>query len=360
MGVFGSLLAQRRFTAADFALDALNHPDAIDNFRSAVAVEQLVFDVATRASVTAAHIGHEVATATGRMVGHDLAVRVTDAYGRVLVAAGVRRSADAAVERALADRELARNRRNAGLATDADVLQIDVHVSRTREQRILAASEERIACARLNQAMGEPLGEVFVLDPAGVVAAVDPTDVAALEALALENRPDVRLAALEEELARASETAARAGFLPQVSVQGGWEFNGEAWNSRASSWVVGAVARVNVFRGFADKARLAEAREQATRRAIERTKVQTAARLDVHVALARLEAARASEAVGRDAVTQAHESQRIIRDRYEAGLADVTSLLRSAETVVQAEAQQVTAHVAVLTATAALQRALGR
>ena len=30
--VFGSLLNQRRFTAADFALDALNHPDAIDNF----------------------------------------------------------------------------------------------------------------------------------------------------------------------------------------------------------------------------------------------------------------------------------------------------------------------------------------
>src|SRR5688572_783251 len=32
--VFGSLLAQRRFTAADFALPALNHPDALDNFRA--------------------------------------------------------------------------------------------------------------------------------------------------------------------------------------------------------------------------------------------------------------------------------------------------------------------------------------
>jgi hypothetical protein len=38
----------------------------------------------------------------------------------------------------------------------------------------------------------------------------------------------------------------------------------------------------------------------------------------------------------------------------------VTSLLRAAEAVVQAEAQQVTAQVAVLTETAALQRALGR
>src|SRR3954468_4902332 len=32
--VFSSRLAQRRFTAADFALDALNHPAATDNFRT--------------------------------------------------------------------------------------------------------------------------------------------------------------------------------------------------------------------------------------------------------------------------------------------------------------------------------------
>ena len=70
--------------------------------------------------------------------------------------------------------------------------------------------------------------------------------------------------------------------------------------------------------------------------------------------------ARAREAVGRDAVAQARESRRIIRDRYEAGLTDVVSLTRSAEAVAQAEAQQIAAQVAVVTETAALQRALGR
>src|SRR6185436_5580515 len=42
--VFSSLLAQRQFTAADFALDAINHPDAIDNFRTAFSIEQSLFD----------------------------------------------------------------------------------------------------------------------------------------------------------------------------------------------------------------------------------------------------------------------------------------------------------------------------
>ena len=358
--VFSSLLAQRQFTAADFAVGALNDPDALDNFRAAVTVEQPLFDGVARANITVARLGYEMAGATRLMVDHDLAASVTAAYGRVLAAAGARRSADAAVETARADRELAGNRRDAGLVTDADVLQIDVHLSRTREQQIVAASEERIARARLNQLMGAPLGEAFVLEPAPVTTIIDAIDLAALEAEAIKARPDVTLADLQEQLARASQKAARAAFFPHVSAQGGWELNGGAWNSRVSGWIVGAVARVNLFNGFADKARLAEAADRATRHALERDKAETAARLDVHVAVARLDAARASEAVGRDAVAQARESRRIIRDRYEAGLTDVASLLRSAEAVAQADAQQIAAQVAVLTASADLQRALGR
>jgi outer membrane protein TolC len=63
--------------------------------------------------------------------------------------------------------------------------------------------------------------------------------------------------------------------------------------------------------------------------------------------------------VGRAAADWARESQRIIRDRYESGLADVALLLRAADAVQQADAQHITALVNVLTATATLQRATG-
>src|SRR6187455_1204003 len=110
--VFSSLLAQRQFTAADFALGALNHPDALDNFRSAVMVEQSLFDGVTRANAAATSLGHDLATANRVMVDHDLAAEVTSAYGRVLVAAAARQSAAAAFETAGADRALAGNRRD--------------------------------------------------------------------------------------------------------------------------------------------------------------------------------------------------------------------------------------------------------
>jgi outer membrane protein TolC len=293
-------------------------------------------------------------------VDQDLSVAVTDAYGQVLVAIASKQAATAAVDAARADRQLAGDRRDAGLVTDADVLQLDVHVARMREQQIRADADETIARARLNQVMGEALDAQFTLELAPEAAAMAAGDVGVLEAEALENRADVKMATLNEQLAGAARDAAHAAFLPQVSAQGGWEANGGAWNSRASSWVVGAVARINLFQGFGDRARVAEAEEQMTRKALEREKTETSARLDVRIARARLDAARASETVGRTAADQARESRRIIRDRYEGGLTDVASLLRAAEAVQQAETRQIAAQVDVVLAAAALQRAVGK
>jgi outer membrane protein TolC len=358
--VFSSLLAQRQFTAADFALDGLNHPAATDNFRAALTVEQSLFDRTTPANVRAASIGRDMAAIGRRLVDQDLTSAVTDAFGRVLIAAATVRSAAAMVETARTDRELTGNRRDAGRVTDADVLQLDVYLAHTLEQQVQATSDERIARARLNQLMGEPLGAMFSLDLAAPAIAIDITNPAGLEEEALKNRPEIALALQQERLAAAAVDAAQAAFLPQVAAQGAWELNGGAWSSRSSTWVVGVVARFNLFHGLADKARLAEAREQARRRSLEKGKAETMARLDVQIAIARLETARASETVGRAAADQARESRRIIRDRYESGLTDVAMLLRSADAVQQADTQQIIARVNVLTATATVQRAIGK
>src|SRR5262245_36380648 len=52
--VFGSLLSQRRFTEAHFAVPSLNHPAALTNHRAAVAVEQPLFNSAIDTAVRSA------------------------------------------------------------------------------------------------------------------------------------------------------------------------------------------------------------------------------------------------------------------------------------------------------------------
>jgi outer membrane protein len=269
------------------------------------------------------------------------------------------RAAAAAADAAQQDLTRATDRRDAGLATEADVLMVTVHLSATKERQIQAAADLDVARARLNHLMGEPLDRRFVLAPvdnAPDAPAITPAD----ETAAIVARPDVRLALSAERLAQSGISAAKAAFAPQVVARGGAEWNGAAFDDRAGGWVFGAEVRMNLFRGFADRARLAQAEATAEERRIARAAVEDRARLDVRAASAGLMAARARVELSRAAVAAARESQRINRDRYENGLADITSVLRAAQAVLDAEAQAVAAESDRATYHARLEAALGR
>jgi outer membrane protein TolC len=83
-------------------------------------------------------------------------------------------------------------------------------------------------------------------------------------------------------------------------------------------------------------------------------------RAEIVSALGRVAAARARYAVGRATVDQARESQRIIRDRFDAGLAPVNDVLRASMAMLEAQANSVSALVDTIVTTAMLRRALGR
>jgi outer membrane protein TolC len=211
---------------------------------------------------------------------------------------------------------------------------------------------------QLAEAVGLPLTAPIV--PVRPAARPAPADDAALLRDALATHPQLRQANVQLRLADNGRRTARAALLPTVGVQGGWEFNGATLGAQQSSWVIGAEVRVNVFRGFADTARMAEASHAHVRATAERERVERRIEVDVRGALARLAAARAREEAGRAALTQARESQRIIRDRYESGLATVTDVLRAAEATLDAESRATSAEMDVILQTVALDRALGR
>jgi len=356
--VFGTLLSQRRFTQANFAIDALNHPEPLTNHRATLSLQHVLFDSGVQEGVRSARVARGLASVARDVTDRDLALEVTRAFGQALTAAAADRAAIAAVEAAEADLRRTRDRREAGLVTDADVLALEVHLAQMKARVIQSNVDRRIAMATLNRAMGESLDrEYALLVPSAATAGETLAD---LERRALELRPEARRASLEEELARSQQTGARQALLPQLGWQGAYEWNGADFADRAGGWMIGAEVRVNVFRGLEDRARLTEAARGMERAAAEREAADSAIRLDVHSAWLRLEAARARVAVGAAATAQARESQRIIRDRYDAGVVGVADVLRAAQAVLDAELQHTTAQVDVVIEAAALDRAVGR
>lgn len=360
--VFSSLLSARRFSAANFAIDALNSPDATGFFRGAFSIEQQVFDGGrTRASIESARRQRDIAGSSADEAAAGLALAATQLFGRAVTADVMVRSVDGAVAAAQEDLARAERRRDAGAMTDADVLALAAHFASVRQQRIQASGDGAIARAELNRLMGSPIDREFVVqEPAPLPTPASAPSLASLFAEAERARPDLRRADAAGKLADAARQQARAAWYPQVGAQAGYEVAGTHLTDRASSWIVGAELRWTLSTGGADRAQLRAAAENVTRSRLDREDARAAAQVEIVTALRRLESARARQTVGVAALAQARESERIIRNRFDAGLAGANDVLRASSAVLDAEAQRVAALVDALVSQAMLDRAIGR
>ena len=353
---FGSLLAQRRFTEADFAVHSLNHPDPISNHRASLLVRQSLFDGGeTRARADAAAATVASSGADHRRVQADTAIAVVRAYGDALIAEANGRVARAAIQSATQDVSRAETRRDQGRATAADVLSLQVHLAEMQARAISAAGDVRIARAQLNSVLGVAIDTDWELVAPPVAA---PRITPALD-VSLADRPDVVVAAVQVDAADAAAREARALLLPRIGVEGGYEWNGGTWANRAPAWLVGVRGELSLSLGGSDAARARAAAHAVERARAEKTSVERAARVDLLAARERLNGALARQDVAIGAVSHARESERIIRERYEAGLAGVTDVLHAADAVLQAETLEITSHVDALVASVMLDRALG-
>lgn len=358
--VFGSLLDQRQFAARNFDLEFLNHPPFLDNFQSLVTAEQIVYDRGRRARIKAAELGQSASTEEARGTQMSVIGEVLRAYYSALLAKSNVEAADDAVKSAEADLKRAQDRRDAGFTTDADVLSIQVHVSAMHERQIARRGELDLAMASLNTAMGVPMDTQFALVTGLSAVTVDAKAGAEIEKEAAENRPETRAARIATEIRDQQSREARAAFVPQVFVRGGFEADRQKFGADGgANWVVSAGLRWNLFNGFADKARVAQASHEAERSRAMARETSNAAQLNARAAWLALRTATERIEVAKAATAMAEESLRIIRNRYDAGLTEVTELLRAENALLDARTRSLEAIASQRIAAVAVESARG-
>jgi outer membrane protein TolC len=358
--VFSSLLSSRRFAASNFAIDALNHPDPIGFFRTSIGVEQVIVDGGRqRSAASAAMLRRDIAAYQADQAAMDVMVAVATTYGRVLAAQAARRAADAGIESSREDLARSERRRDAGMATEAEVLSLRVHLADLQQRSIQAEGDGAIGRAELNRLMGAPIDRDYAVadPPSRVNGAIDRNS---LIAAALEARPSIKASDAAARLAAAMQHASRAALIPQLSAQAGVDISGTTFNDRSSSWLFGGELRWSFSSGGAELARIKAAAETASRARLDLEDARATVEVEVVTAIRRLEAARARQLVGTAAVEQARESQRIIRDRFDAGIAGTDDVLRASTALLDAEAQRASALVDGVVAQSMLDRAIGR
>ncbi len=336
---FSTLLTQRRFAASNFAINSLNHPGAVNNFQSQLSIDQVLYDFGgTRSSIQAAQLGEKLSVEQERHIRMNLVAKVARSYHGVTLAEEFLKAARRAVTSAEADLTRAEAVRTAGLSTDADVLSIRVHLAAMQEQRIQRQSTLDLARAALNETLGQPLDE-----PLALSTPLTPAPVST-DAVALHDRPELRQAALARELAETQSAAARSALFPQITGRAAVEADrGRFVNQGSANWYVSAGLRWNLFNGYADRARQTEAAETLVKSQANERETQAGVRLELRQAQAALSSAAQRIEVASATVAYAEESLRITKNRYEAGLATVTDLLRTETALLDATSRRLAA-----------------
>ncbi|MBI5085565.1 MAG: TolC family protein [Acidobacteria bacterium] len=336
--VFGSLLTQRQFAAGNFALNKLNRPDVLNNFQSTVSAEQLIYDFGgMKNNVKAAELGKQMTEQERKALELVLIAGVARAYHGVTLSDQALEVAREALKTAEADQKRAETVRDAGMATESDVLSVKVHVAAMREQVIRRAADAKVARAAFNEALGLPLDTAFTLTTALAPAA-------GAQGEAGKSRPELEQLRLARQAAEAQAAAARSAYLPQVFMKGTLEADRQEFVRKGgANWMFVAGMKWNLFDGHRTRESVAEARAMAAAAQASERQFASAVNLEVRKAKSYFDAASERIAVTEATVAQADESLRILRNRYSNGLATITDLLRAQTALLDARTRRLAA-----------------
>jgi len=337
--VFSSLLTQHQFTTQNFDIGTLNRPDFLNNFQSQITVNQPVYDAGrTRRAVRAAELGSSAAAEDSRRTELDVIAGVVRSYFDAQLSAELLKAANQAEKSAQSDLQRAQSRVEAGMTTDVDVLSVRVQLSAVREQQIRRAAGLEVAQAALNDALGLGLDTPHTLATPLAALEIPVLALPEYESSAAANRPEAHEAKLATDLANVQVRDVRGSLLPQVVAHGAFEADRQRFYDRGGdNWLVSIGLRWNLFRGFGDKARIAEANAAVRRSEAQRDRADSAIRLEVRRAYADLKAAHQRIQVAQSSVAEAQESLRISQNRYEAGLSTITDLLRTETALLESQ-----------------------
>ncbi len=355
---FSNKLNQAAFTQADFQIDRLNNPDFRDNWEYKFIFMQPIFNQGRE------YIGYKTSKLAKAIsdLGYSQAAQgvlfmVEQAYCQALLAEEKVGVLKAAYKTASLHETLARRRYDAGLVLKSDMLSAQVQKTKTERQLFKAESDYLIALAALNNAMGIELKwKIKRIDFEGK----DEQDLEYWLKIAKKYRPEYRMAQKRVKIADYMHKQAMFKFLPSFNLTG--IYQGDRQNLAyfgGDSWTLMATMTMNIFNGFGDKAAVTAADAERQRAAARLRQVEQAIELEVRQAYYRFQTAKKQLKVARQAVKQAKESQKILRNRYSNGLALMVELLAADTSVRETSLEEAAARFDARLAWSELRRKAG-
>lgn len=265
-----------------------------------------------------------------------------------------------AVRNAEASLRQAQALEQAGVGTRFDVLRAQVQLANATQDLTNARSQQQVARRQLVQRLS--------LAQSVDITAADPVQVAgtwnlSLEesiVLAFQNRADLQQQLVQRNINEQQRRIALSALLPKVNLEANYNvlnvFNDRL--ERADGYSLGANIRMNLFDGGAARAR---AEQEETNKAISETRFadqRNQIRFQVEESYANLQSNFANISTADVALSQARESLRLARLRFQAGIGTQTDVINAENELTRAQGNLVNAILNYNRSLATLQRSV--
>ena len=331
------------------------------NFDARLFLRQSVFDLSAIRNYQAGTAGVRVAELNESLAREEVASRTGLSYLEALRADRAVVAAQANVELAQALLQLARDQRNAGVATGVDVIRAQTRLAEQQVGLAQAQTDSEQARLNLQRLIGLPLGSPLTLTDQLRFVDDPPPSVDTAVAQAAQDRREIQVAEEENRVSRLEVQSARAEHLPSLEVLGDYGPSGITPGSfDLPTRRVAVQLNVPIFNGGLTQGRVTAAASRQRQTELSLANIRGQVEEDVRLAVTTLRTAAVQVRAADENVTLAQRELEMARDRFRAGVADNLEVITAQTSLANARVSQVTALAQHNAARLNLAAALGR
>lgn len=324
LSAFGFKLEQRSIAATDFNPVLLNHPSAVPDFNTKFELTQPLINADMLYARKAAYNQSEVYRYQAERTEQYIVFAVKQAYLQVQLAGEAVKVFREALGTAGSIQAFTENHYLQGLIQKSDLLNARVQTALAESRMAEAKSNVKNASDQLSLLTGEPAGTVYDLQPVAGPEMMGSADTAVAVPA---NRPDLMAMQKAVDASVMMEKSAKMNYLPKLNAFGNYQLNDRNFAAgSARSYMAGVQLSWNIFSGTRTKHTVDAQRFRSEKLGEQLAGQKEQAQAELDKTRRDLNDARFELNTRKESVKQAAEALRILKNRYEQGLVNITDL----------------------------------
>jgi outer membrane protein len=314
-----------------------------------VSLSYLLFDLGGRAAdAESSRLALLAADWTHTAVVQNVILGVQQTFVEYLNARAQLEAARTSLKTAQTALDAANVRKQAGVATIADVLQAQTAMSQAQLAVDRLSGQVLALRGALATAMGLPATTPYDVGDLPAELPLDSVSKAVedLIAQACASRPDLAAARLEAEKADVHIASVRAAGLPSLIASADANrtyFDPSRYASFGDSWSARVALSIPLFTGFETKHKVQQARDNAAVALADAESLEQQVILQVWTSYYGLQTANQLVKTSRDLLASAEQSERVALGRYQEGVGTIIDLLAAQSALADARAEEILA-----------------